>query len=74
MVVLFIISSRKKPGYICIDAEQNDFDILKKYHPSKICFECMVIIILCSWSNLKDQDIVRFVEDVSVYTIIIVLG
>jgi hypothetical protein len=25
-----------------IEAEQNDFDMLKKTHPSKICFDCMV--------------------------------
>ena len=63
VILLFLISSRKKPGYICINADQNDFDILKKYHPSKICFECMVFLDLFSWSDLNVRGTARSAAD-----------
>ena len=46
VAVLFVISSLKKPGYIDGEKDQNSFTMLKRNHPSKICFECMVNMLI----------------------------
>ena len=74
VIILFLIASKKEPGFIMIEAEQNDFDMLKKTHPSKICFDCMVNELRRSWSNLKGRDIAKFARGVWVYTTITVPG
>lgn len=42
--LLFVIVAKREPGWIRIESGQNDFEMLKRNHPSKICFECMVSI------------------------------
>lgn len=40
--VLFAAVARREPGYIYIEEQQNDFEMLRNNHPSKVCFDCMV--------------------------------
>jgi hypothetical protein len=42
VIGLFLVASHRQPGFIGIDADQNDFEMLRGTHASKICFECMV--------------------------------
>ena len=74
VIILFLIASRKQPGFIMVEAEQNDFDMLKITHPSKICFDCMVNPLRSSWLNLKGRDIARFARGVWVSMTITVPG
>ena len=74
VAVLFVISSVKKPGYIDSEKDQNTFTMLKRNHPSKICFECMVHFFIFSWSSHKDQGIAKYAIDASVSMITIAHG
>lgn len=46
--VLFVVVAKKGPGFIYIEEGQNDYEMLRNNHPSKICFDCMVRRQLCS--------------------------
>lgn len=74
VIALFFVASRSEPGFIEPDQDQMPFDMLKGAHASKICFDCMVIRELVSYLSQRDQDIVKYVKDVSVYTTITAHG
>lgn len=57
--ILFVVVARKEPGFIYIEEQQNDFEMLKNNHPSKVCFDCMVPLSLLSYSSRNVPGTVR---------------
>jgi hypothetical protein len=61
--ILFVVVTKKQPGFIFIEENQNDFEMLKNNHPSKVCFDCMVINHLSSCSSQSGRGIAKFASD-----------
>jgi hypothetical protein len=74
VAVLFAVVARTPPGFIMIEERQNDFEMLKRNHASKICFDCMVPLPLRSWSNRNVRGTARSASTALVYTTTTVPG
>ena len=51
---MFLIAKSLDPGYIEPQQDKNFFQLLIKFHPSKICYDCQVIIDIDLDSKAKE--------------------